>query len=97
MAIANNPFDLNTTKGGDLLSAATTALAAPQATGYNAATAGAAGYTAKDANPFGYNASTMTGQGYDAGSRTAAGYDASTALGTNWNVGNNQTVLDLFN
>ena len=67
MAIANNPFDLNTTSGATLLSAATGAIAAPQATGYNAATAGAAGYTAKDANPFGYNASTMTGQGYKAG------------------------------
>jgi hypothetical protein len=92
MAIANNPFDLNTTKGSDLLNAATSAIAAPQSTGYNAATAGASGYTAKDATPFGYNASTMTGQGYTGGSRTASGYDAATALGTNWNVNNDQTV-----
>lgn len=56
MAIANNPFDLNTTKGSELLGAATSAIAAPQATGYNAATAGASGYTGASANPFGYDA-----------------------------------------
>jgi len=82
MAIANNPFDLNTTKGGDLLVAATSALAAAQATGYNAATTGASGYTGASAKPFGYTASTMTGQGYDAGQASL----------TDWNVNNDQTV-----
>ena len=82
MAIANNPFDLNTTTGAKLLGNATAAIAAPQTTGYNAATAGGTGYLSSDANPFGYKAGTRTGQGYE----------ADKAGGFNWNVGGNQTV-----
>ena len=102
MAIANNPFDLNTTTGATLLGNATSAIAAPQSTGYTAATAGGTGFTTSDANPFGYTASTMTGQGYNAGSRTGQGYNAGSRTGqgyeadkaglSNWNVLNNQTV-----
>ena len=92
MAIANNPFDLNTTTGATLLGNATSAIAAPQSTGYTAATAGGTGFTTSDANPFGYTASTMTGQGYNAGSRTGQGYTADKAGINNWDVLNNQTV-----
>ena len=92
MAIANNPFDLNTTTGATLLGSATSAIAAPQSTGYTAATAGGTGFTTSDANPFGYTASTMTGQGYNAGSRTGQGYNADKAGISNWDVLNNQTV-----
>ena len=92
MAIANNPFDLNTTTGKTLLGNATSAIAAPQSTGYTAATAGGTGFTTSDANPFGYTASTMTGQGYNAGSRTGQGYTADKAGINNWDVLNNQTV-----
>ena len=56
MAIANNPFDLNTNTGSSLLTAATKAMSAPQATGYNAATAGASGYDASNAAATGYTA-----------------------------------------
>lgn len=82
MATANNPFDLNTTTGATLLGSATSAIAAPQATGYTAATAGATGYTSDDANVFGYKG----------GTRTSQGYEADKAAGYNWNVLNNQTV-----
>jgi len=92
MAIANNPFDLNTTTGATLLGNATSVIAAPQSTGYTAATAGGTGFTTSDANPFGYTASTMTGQGYNAGSRTGQGYTADKAGINNWDVINNQTV-----
>ena len=92
MAIANNPFDLNTVSGADLLGKSLTGISAPQSTGYTAATAGGAGFTATDANPFGYTASTMTGQGYNAGSRTGQGYEADKAGVSKWDVVNNQTV-----
>ena len=102
MAIANNPFDLNTASGADLLGKALGGISAPQSTGYTAATAGGTGFTTSDANPFGYTASTMTGQGYNAGSRTGQGYNAGSRTGqgyeadkaglSNWNVLNNQTV-----
>ena len=58
MAIANNPFDLNTNTGNALLTSATKAMSAPQATGYNAATAGASGYDASNAAAKGYTAGT---------------------------------------
>ena len=58
MAIANNPFDLNTNTGNTLLTAATKAMSAPQATGYDAATAGASGYDASNAAAKGYTAGT---------------------------------------
>jgi hypothetical protein len=92
MAIANNPFDLNTTTGATLLGKALGGISAPQSTGYTAATAGGTGFTTSDANPFGYTASTMTGQGYNAGSRTGQGYTADKAGINNWDVLNNQTV-----
>ena len=102
MAIANNPFDLNTASGADLLGKALGGISAPQSTGYTAATAGGTGFTTSDANPFGYTASTMTGQGYNTGSRTGQGYEAGSRTGqgyeadkaglSNWNVLNNQTV-----
>jgi hypothetical protein len=82
MAIANNPFDLNTNTGGELLGKSLSAIAAPQSTGYNAATAGGVGYKTSDANPFGYTA----------GSRTGQGYEADKAAGFNWDVRDNQTV-----
>ena len=56
MAIANNPFDLNTNTGSALLTSATKAMSAPQATGYNAATAGASGYNASTAAATPYTA-----------------------------------------
>lgn len=58
MATANNPFDLNTKSTGSLLGSATQGIAAPETTGYNAATAGATGYDASQANAFGYDANT---------------------------------------
>ena len=58
MAIANNPFDLNTNTGTTLLTSATKAMSAPQATGYDAATAGASGYDASNAAAKGYTAGT---------------------------------------
>lgn len=74
MATAKNPFDLSTNTGSDLLTAATGALAAPETTGYNAATADASGYDATQSNAFGYNptqwdvdASQQTVQGQMAG------------------------------
>ena len=57
MATAANPFDLSTTTGNEMLTAATTAIAAPTTTGYNAATSGATGYTAEDNTGVGYTAS----------------------------------------
>jgi len=56
MAIANNPFDLNTNTGDKLLTAATTAIAAPEVTGYDAATANSTGYNAANANLNTWNA-----------------------------------------
>ena len=64
MAIANNPFDLSTaaaattagTIGTNSLTAATKSMSAPQATGYNAATAGSSGYDAANAAATGYYA-----------------------------------------
>lgn len=53
----NNPFAItgpNSTN--NLLSQAQQGIAAPETTGYNAATAGAQGYTAANANAFGYDA-----------------------------------------
>ena len=59
MATAPNPFDLSSkTAGKDLLTAATGVVAAPQATGYDAATAGAFGYDASNALGTGYTADT---------------------------------------
>jgi len=86
MATANNPFDLNTTTGNKLLGAAQTAVASPQATGYNAVTAGATGYNATQANPFGYDASAATSQGYDATNAGATGYNAATTGATGYNA-----------
>jgi hypothetical protein len=57
MAAANNPFDLSTKTTGNLLGAATQGIAAPDTTGYNAATAAATGYDASTANAFGFDAS----------------------------------------
>lgn len=57
MATANNPFDLSTKSTGSLLSSATQGIAAPEVTGYNAATAGATGYDASQANAYGFDAS----------------------------------------
>jgi hypothetical protein len=57
MATAANPFDLSTTTGNEMLTAATTTIAAPTTTGYNAATSGATGYTAEDTTGVGYTAS----------------------------------------
>ena len=82
MATANNPFDLSTKTTGNLLGAATQGIAAPETTGYNAATAGASGYGAAQANAFGYDATNMTGQGYN----------AAQANQTQWDVNNPQTV-----
>ena len=92
MPTANNPFDINTNAGAPTIAAPTpgatnlqnaiNSSAAPQATGYNAATANATGYNATGADSYGYDASNMNAQGYD----------ANTANLTNWNVDNNQTV-----
>jgi hypothetical protein len=57
MATVNNPFDLSKTTGKEMLTAATTAIAAPTTTGYNAATSGATGYTSKDNTANEYTAS----------------------------------------
>lgn len=56
MATAKNPFDLSTNNTGNLLGAATQGIAAPETTGYNAATAGSTGYNAAATNAFGYDA-----------------------------------------
>jgi len=68
MATAINPFDLTKTSGNDLASGAQSAMTAPTATGYNAATAGATGYTAADAGATGYTASTGNLNTWDADS-----------------------------
>ena len=61
MATAPNPFDLTSkTAGKDLLTAATGVVAAPQATGYDAATAGSFGYDASKAAAGGYTAGTAS-------------------------------------
>ena len=60
MAVANNPFDLKDTTGNELLTAATSAIAAPQSTGYNAATANSTGYNATNANLNTWNADTAS-------------------------------------
>ena len=65
MATANNPFDLSTNSTGNLLGAATQGIAAPETTGYNAATAGAQGYNAATAGAQGYGASTATGTNWN--------------------------------
>ena len=67
MATANNPFDLSVNTGQDLLTAAGTAIAAPDVTGYNAATAGAQGFSAASANPFDYTADQATGTNWNIG------------------------------
>lgn len=82
MATANNPFDLGTKSTNDLLTSATSGIVSPDATGYNAASAGSQGYNAANAGAQGYNASNANAQGYN----------ATTAAGTNWNVNSNQTV-----
>ena len=57
MATAKNPFDLSSpTIAKDMLTGATNVTAAPQATGYNAATAGSSGYDASNALGTGYTA-----------------------------------------
>tara|TARA_R110000868_G_scaffold99049_3_gene272763 strand:- start:318 stop:1376 length:1059 start_codon:yes stop_codon:yes gene_type:complete len=61
MATAPNPFDLSSkTAGKDLLTAATGVVAAPQATGYDAATAGAFGYDASNATSGSYTPTDAT-------------------------------------
>ena len=61
MATANNPFDLNTKNPGNLLTSATQGIAAPDPTGYNAATAGATGYDGATTQSYGYSAKDATG------------------------------------
>lgn len=56
MATASNPFDLSKNSTNNLLGAATQGIAAPETTGYNAATAGASGYDAANAGAYGFDA-----------------------------------------
>lgn len=82
MATTPNPFDLSTKSPAALMGTAQQSVAAPSASGYNSEDASATGYS-----------NAMTGStGYNARPTYLGGYDASQASGTNWDVGNNQTV-----
>jgi hypothetical protein len=67
MATAYNPFDLSKTTGADLLTGATSVIAAPETTGYNAATASASGYNPTNAQAFSYDPSTANVTNWNVG------------------------------